>query len=277
MSRGEATSFNYALFTFAVDDAAAVNVPVGVALWSPQRPWVGLRFVKPRERLIRFHWHEHYPYVALIQEKIRGWMESGSLPYGPEPLAPHQTQWWTHLREVLIHRIRLSEPRPIDCSDPDQEIEPLYEAVVAPYLAPREQRARVAGEIRRCLDDLARKFKPKQEFTGYKQRKVRVMRAYDGPSSTVVIEGVNLANAQAEQHSDAVVSRLLRLKAGWNKRLDVLVGYLSSPEGLNGEHVLVDWIEEQTGAKAFDLLSQRDQFRQEAGNLVAGAVCPTSE
>ncbi len=149
----------------------------------------------------------------------------------------------------------MSEPRPIDCSDPDQEIEPLYEAVVAPYLAPREQRARVAGEIRRCLDELAGKFKRKQGFTGYKQRKVRVLRAYDGPSSTVVIEGVNLASAQAEQPSDAVVNRLLRLKAGWNKRLDVLVGYLSSPEGPGGEHVLVDWIEEQPRSKAFDSLS----------------------
>jgi hypothetical protein len=270
------SSFSYAVFTFAVDDAGAVNVPVGVALWSSQQRWAKIRLVATDEHLQRFNAEEHYPYVALVRDKIHQWIQSGSVPYGPAALAPYETQWWKQAREVLVHRLRLSEPRPIDCIDPEQEIEPLYEAVVSPHRAAREQQARVDGEIGRCLDDLAKKFKPKRELAGYGGRSVRVLRSFDGPVSTVVIEGVNLATNQAEQQSDAVVSKLLRLQEGTSKRLEVIVGYLTSPGGLNGEGVLVEWIQHKTGAKAFDLLRERQQFRQEAGNLVASAACPIS-
>jgi hypothetical protein len=52
--------------------------------------------------------------------------------------------------------------------------------------------------------------------------------------------------------------------------------YLLSPEGLNGEKVLVDWIQEKTGAKTFDLLKEQRQLGVEAGNLAARVALPAS-
>jgi hypothetical protein len=265
------SSFDYSVFTFAVDDTGAINIPIGVALWSPQRRWFGVRLVEQNEKLERFRRSENFTFVELVRQKLSHWVETSELPYAQSDVAPWQTEWWTHVRNLLVHHVRLSEPRPVDVCDPEQELEPLYEAVVSPYRTARERRSRVDGEIRRCLNGLADKFTPKREFEGYGGRKVRVLRAFEGPARTAVIEGVNLATSQAEQHSDAVVSRLLRLKEG-RERIDLIVGYLTSPEGLNGEKVLVDWISHKTGAKTFDLQRQRGEFRDEAEALVLKAL-----
>jgi hypothetical protein len=269
------SSFNYAIFTFDIDEAGAVNVPIGVALWSAQRRWIGLRLAGKDERLARFNSREHYPYVALVREKIQGWIDSLNLPYHAYPAAPFHTEWWAHARKLLIHRIRMSEPRPIDCAEPEQELGPLYEAIMSPFRALREQRTRINGEIRQCLNGLEEKLKPKQELDGYGGRRVKVLRAFTGPSGTVVIEGVNLASPRAEQQSDAVVGRLLRVREGERNKLELLVGYLPSPEGLNGEKVLVDWIEHETGATAFDLRKQRQELHARARDLVAEAANPS--
>ena len=52
-------------------------------------------------------------------------------------------------------------------------------------------------------------------------------------------------------------------------RTEILVGYLASPEGLNGESVLVEWISRQTEAKVFDLVKERADFRQTAERMLA--------
>ncbi len=57
----------------------------------------------------------------------------------------------------------------------------------------------------------------------------------------MILDGVNLASSSAETDADALVSRLQRvLEAQGRDAMDVrpLVGYLASPNGLNGE-----WIE----------------------------------
>ena len=86
-----------------------------------------------------------------------------------------------------------------------------------------------------------------------------------------MIEGVNLATSQAEIQADATVSRLLRLRSGLDGHCGILVGYLASPEGINGESVLLKWLEEQTGALTFDLMKQRADFHTEADRMVAAA------
>lgn len=269
------SSFDYAVFTFA-DDSGIVTIPVGVALWSPDSQWVGLRFVKESEKLPRFS-ADHFPYISLVEAKIHQWIDTRKLPFSDAELEPSCTDWWNHARELFIHRVRLSEPRPIDCREPEQELETLFEAVVSPQRAAKEDRTRVDGEITKCLDDLARKFKPKQFLRGFGGRDVQVLRSFVGPSGTVVIEGVNLASSQAEQQSDAIVSKLLRVREGTSSSLMFLVGYLTSPGGLNGERALVEWIRHQTGAKAFDLLRERDRFHNIAGDLVAQAAFPRGQ
>jgi hypothetical protein len=111
----------------------------------------------------------------------------------------------------------------------------------------------------------------REQFPGFGGREVRVMRAFKGEHGSVVIEGVNLSSSQAELQSDAAVSRLMRLLESQQRpqNLALLVGYLPSPESINGEQVLVDWIKLKTGAKTFDLIKDRQQLQREAGDLVA--------
>jgi hypothetical protein len=186
-------------------------------------------------------------------------------------MAPYQDRWWRHVRELLVHRVRLSEPRPIDCRDPDQELEPLYEAVVAPHRSSREQRTRIDGEITKCLQHLAGQFKARQRVPGFKGREVQVLRGFHGPQGWVIIEGINLATPRAENQADATASKLMRLRAGVGQDCELMIGYLASPEGASGESVLVDWLRERTRAKTFDLMKDRKAFLVAADALVAKA------
>jgi hypothetical protein len=86
-----------------------------------------------------------------------------------------------------------------------------------------------------------------------------------------VIEGINMAASQAEVQADATASKLLRLRSGLDQDCRILVGYLSSPEGLNGESVLIEWLEQKTGAHTFDLMKQRADFHATADRMVAQA------
>jgi hypothetical protein len=81
----------------------------------------------------------------------------------------------------------------------------------------------------------------------------------------LVVDGVNLASSDAETQSDALVSRLLRIKAGnetpsIQREVKACIGYLASPHGLNGEATLVEWIREKCEAQIFDLVRETDRF-----------------
>jgi hypothetical protein len=123
----------YAAFSFETNSLGMLVVPVGVALWSPEKRWVGIRLVRENERLAGFDADRHLPFVRLVEEKIQRWQQTGKLPYQESPIPPFDDRWWRHVRELLVHQIRLSEPRPIDCREPEAEIEVLYESVVGPH------------------------------------------------------------------------------------------------------------------------------------------------
>ena len=94
---------------------------------------------------------------------------------------------------------------------------------------------------------------------------MKVRRLYRGPSKYVVAEGVNLASPErAEEDADALASRLLRAAEGSDLPVEFLIGYIASPEGLNGEDVYVRWLEHKLDTKAHDLVQQRDEFRRAA-------------
>jgi hypothetical protein len=265
-----AISFSYAIFSVLVDESRGQWVAVGVVLWSPERRWMRMRLAGEKETLKGLDPQKDWPLVRMVHDQVQRWIETGRLPHAAEPMAPYEDRWWRHVRELLVHRVRLSEPRPIDCRDPEQELEPLYEAVVAPHRASREQRTRIDGEITKCLKHLADHFKARQRIAGFERRDVQVMRGFRGARGWVVIEGVNLATTQAELQADATASKLMRLQAGLQEDCDVMIGYLASPEGLNGEKVLVDWLRERVGAKVFDLMKDRKAFLETADQLVEG-------
>jgi hypothetical protein len=100
---------------------------------------------------------------------------------------------------------------------------------------------------------------------GYKGRDVEVHRFKTGSDKLLIIDGVNLASVNAEVEVDALVSKLLRIKAGSEnnpiqRTLRLCIGYLASPHGLNGEATLVDWIQEKAEAETFDLIRDRERF-----------------
>jgi hypothetical protein len=133
MTPKAAISSSYAVFSFILDPARGLSIPIGIALWSPERRWVKVRLLEENEQLTDFTTADHYPFVRLVRDKVNSWVVSGQLPYAETPVAPFEDAWWRHVKDLLIHRVRLSEPRPIDCPDPAQELEPIYEAVVAPH------------------------------------------------------------------------------------------------------------------------------------------------
>src|SRR6266542_3738979 len=271
MTSRAAISSSYAIFSFVLDPARGTTIPIGIALWSPERRWVKVRLLEEREQLTGLTKADHYPFVRLVREKVENWVATGELPYAEGPIPPFEDHWWRHVKELLIHRVRLGEPRPIDCHNPDQELGPLYEAVVAPHRPSKDRRSRIDGEIRRCLGHLAERFQARADLPGFGGREVKVLRAYRGQRGWVVIEGGNLATDQADTESDAAVGKLRRLREGIREACAVIVGYLAPPDGLNGNDVLLEWIRSQTQAQVFNLTRDRTAFFQTADKLVAQA------
>lgn len=263
-------SSSYAVFSYAADLARGLEIPVGIALWSSSTGFAQIRLVQEGEKLTHFKPASDLPYVSLVRNKVAHWIEQKRLPYADESLTPCDNAWWAHARKLLIHRIRMSEPRPVDCADPAADIELLYESVVAPYRSHRERNVRVDGEISRCLNHLALRFSAHAAIPGVGERNVVVTRAYEGEHATVVVEGLNLAH-DPDRHSDLALGKLLRVRDGNGQKCEIMIGYLTSPGGLNGEKVLVDYICRQTGAKAFDLFRDKSAFRAEAGRLLERA------
>ncbi len=271
MSSTDPGSFSYAIFTLSIGDARNRVVPVGVALWSPQRRWVQVKFVEEREKLSGFKQSDHYPFVRLVRDKVRHWIRTGKLPHTAERFPPFDDRWWEHARNLLIHNVLLSEPRPIDCINPEEELDPLFESIVAAYRPARVSRSRIDGQIKKCLNGLGDSFKSRQSVPGFGGRPVPVLRVYKGRDAWIVIEGVNLASNQAESQSDATASKLMRIRASLKGRCRFIIGYIASPDGLNGDRVLVEWLRSTTDAQTFDLMKQREAFRHKAQELVAKA------
>jgi hypothetical protein len=264
--------FNYAVFSFVKDRIRSQTVPIGVVLWSSHAKQFRFRLIGEREQLQGLKKADYLPYVALLRRDLEFWLREGQLFYQGDQLAPSNDAWWQHVAKLLQHQVWLSSPKPIDCRDPDLELEPLYESMISPSRPPKAQRTHIAGEIKRCLDGLGREFKAKPKLHGYGGRDVEVMRAYQGRRALVVIDGVNLATKHAEMLSDATASRLERLLQGQSAAsCKLLLGYLPSPEGLNGDEILVKSIQERTGARPFDLRRQREELRDAAAASMAQA------
>ena len=268
MKPTQATSFSYSVFSLVLDDVQERTIPVGVALWSSQSKFVKFKFIDKHDKLTGLNASTHLPFVRLVRDKVSHWINIGKLPYSDDAFAPFDDRWWRHARKLLIHQVRLSEPRPIDCVDPADELDPLFESVVSAFRPMKASRSRIDGQIRKCLDDLSKKFKSRQPVPGFGGREVLVLRAYRGKKGWVVIEGINLASNQAETQSDATASRLQRIQRSLKDECVFLIGYIASPEGINGEGVLVEWLQDVTGARTFDLLKQRPEFHDAAQDRV---------
>src|SRR5262249_32489931 len=122
-------SFSYSVFKFVTDEIRGSSVPVGIVLWSSHPEQVRVRLASDDEKIKGLK-GTSYTYLRVIESQINQWMKSGKIPYSEAQLSPHSDTWWKHLSNLLVHSVRLSEPRAIDCRNLDEEVELLYEAVV---------------------------------------------------------------------------------------------------------------------------------------------------
>lgn len=257
------STYEYAVFRYERETHPAI--PVGVALWGENGDGVYLRFPQADEQISGLRGARARQVVDTAAAQVQRWVRERSLPYLPADVPPTANRWWRHLASLMEFGVTVSEPLAIDCTRPDEEIEALFEAVVAPRTTEASARLRVDGALTRALGDIAPRFETGGSLTGYCGKPVKVRRLYRGPSKYVVAEGVNLASPErAEEDADALASRLLRAAEGSDLPVEFLIGYIASPEGLNGEDVYVRWLEHKLDTKAHDLVQQRDEFRRAA-------------
>ena len=265
-------SFSYSVFSFVLDEMKGSAIPIGVVLWGSEADTIIMRFAVPSDKIKGLNKMAYFQ-IQGVRDELWKWIKSGEMPYAHSEIVPHSDSWWKHVSALLVHQIRASEPRPIDSVNPSEEIEPLYDAVVGPRRALKERAQRIDRAISKCLGNLGRKL-DKGSVRGFKGRDVEVHRFKSGLNKMLIIDGVNLASASAETEVDALVSKLLRIRAGSEsseapRTVRLCVGYLASPHGLNGEAVLVDWIQERAEAETFDLIRERDKFVSAVDNELA--------
>lgn len=257
-------SSSYAKLMYSSDPARAHEIPIGVALWSKDDQFTGLRFINEQERVSRLRSQRDLALIRFVEEKLRHWM-SDNLPYSSGELKPYEDQWWHHVRNLLIHGVQLTPPRPIDVEPTDESLSSLFASVVAPHLPTKENVKYINGQIAESLGPLATEFRGNCKVNGFEGREVRVTRAYKGKAGWVIVEGLNLAH-EPDQATYVTVGKLLSIKAA--ALAEFIIGYLS-PHGLNGEAALVKFIRKHTGAEAFDVVRQKDELRNAAYKSVA--------
>lgn len=96
---------------------------------------------------------------------------------------------------------------------------------------------RIDRRVTDCLGDLADRFDKNAKLAGGYGSEVRVMRAFQGQRGWVVVEALNL-RAHAVEAADQIFGKLSRLRLG-PSNVDLIVGYVASEHGLNGERALV--------------------------------------
>lgn len=267
------SSFSHALIKYVKDVRRDLSIPVGVALWSEEAGSVKLRMALPNERVPGIGKREDYPFVRLVSQEIEAWLGGKDLPYGQRGLRPTSDAWWRHLQKVLVHKVKVSEPRPIDCKDPEKEIEILYRDIVRPEPGD-DTTLRIDGLITRCLGKkLSKKFKRAGEIQGYKGERIQVMRMFESKSTTVVVEGVNLSAPNAWKEADALVSKLWRARSNGHiarpstasdRKFVALIGCLSPKRDSGVNEHLKSWIRDSGEARVFDILKEKDDLRRAA-------------
>jgi hypothetical protein len=259
----ESKSFSYSVFNFVKDELAGTAIPVGVAVWGRDSKFLGIRVAKQKDRVKGLDSIAYFQ-IEGVRQQLEIWEKEERLPYANGAYPSYSDEWWKHVSRLFVHQVKITEPRTIDCKRPDEEMDSLFEAVVGPRLGARERAERIDSAISKSLGRLTRRL-DRGAILGYRGRAVNVHLSKANQYEVLVVDGVNLASVDAEVQSDALVSRLLRIKAGnatssTQRSVKACIGYLASPHGLNGEAALVEWIQEKCDAQVFDLIREPERF-----------------
>lgn len=258
----------YTILRALVDEDRDTSVPVGVAAWNSDKEWFEIRVLAEDERLPKVT-PSLQRFGTMMQAQLGRWAAEQRVPYSEGPLPPWRAGFWSAVSEILTTAIRVDPPRAIDPTrDTPDDLEALFEAVVQPKQPRAKAAQRVDGAIAKALGGYEGFFGKKQEVPAYGGARERVLRLASGEGGDIIVEAVNLAAERGRQDADELVSRVMRIQAAQSKSISVLIGYLASPGGLNGETHMRDWIREKIADQIFDLGSEESDFRAATASLL---------
>lgn len=253
----------YSVLRITTDDQRGDTTPVGVVAWDSRSSWFGTRVLDDDETVHGVpKWARRFLSITLGQ--LNQWAVERSVPYEPEPTDPSTDRFWRSASEILSTSVRLDTPKAMDpMSDPELELEALYEAIVQPRQTERRRQSRIDGALSRALGALASAIPTRPEVSAYGSAREVVRRGAVTSGGVLLVDGVNLAAGRARADADALVSRFMRIRAAYAERpVRMIIGYTASPGGLNGETHMRDWIRDTLTPHVFDLTAEDKQFAE---------------
>ena len=262
---GSRIRHGYSVIRVSLDDHRDHTVPVGVVAWQSTNPWYGWRWLEHDEK-VRGVDPATRRLMRITKNQIRRWAKARKVPYEPEPVEPTCDRFWKAVSEILSTSVRLDVPKAMDPMDePDAGIEALFEAVVQPAQTQERRSERIDSAIKRALGEWADRIPPRQRVSAFGGATEQIQRGLETERGVLLVEGVNLAAPKARKEADALVSRFMRIQAAYPKRtVRMIVGYSSSPGGLNGEAHMCEWIREKVTEEVFDVNGQNAAFQKAA-------------
>ena len=262
---GSQIRHGYSVIRVSLDDHRDRTVPVGVVAWQTTNPWYGWRWLEHDEK-VRGVDTATRRLMRITRNQIHRWAKARKVPYEPEPVEPTSDRFWKAVSEILSTSVRLDLPKAMDPMDePDAGIEALFEAVVQPAQTQERRSERIDSAIKRALGEWADRIPPRQRVSAFGGATEQIQRGLETERGVLLVEGVNLAAPKARKEADALVSRFMRIQAAYPKRtVRMIVGYSSSPGGLNGEAHMCEWIREKVTEEVFDVIGQNAEFQKAA-------------
>jgi len=214
--------------------------PVGVVWWSPRDRAIRSRILREDERP-RLSPRRLVDHAVKL---LKSYVESGSVPYhaGPKDDPAELLKAATEL--FGPHSIRFDKPKQADVKDEDLGMELLFEACVQPERAEEEEHLRIDSFLSRALGKTSPLFKSRATVSGFDRRPVPVKKLAESLNFTIVIDAVNLAARDAERNLEAMLlrgSEITEHAPAMHKEVKLMLGYLESPGGLNGEAKLIEY------------------------------------
>lgn len=255
----------YSVIRVSLDDHRDHTVPVGVVAWQTTNPWYGWRWLEHDEK-VRGVDPATRRLMRITKDQIRRWANARKVPYEPDPVEPTSDRFWKAVSEILSTSVRLDLPKAMDPMDePDAGIEALFEAVVQPAQTRQRRTERIDSAIKRALGEWADHIPARPSVSAFGGATEQIQRGLETERGVLLVEGVNLAAPKARKEADALVSRFLRIQAAYPRRgVSMIVGYSSSPGGLNGEAHMCEWIREKVTGDVYDVNGQPAELQRAA-------------
>lgn len=271
MTSPKPIEYGYSVLRINLKDDGSRVVPIGVVAWQSTDAWHGSRWLSQDETLTGIT-NARRTLMEIARDQVDDWVATRHVPYHDAPLDPSSDKFWAAASRILCPAVTLDPPRAMTpMIRPDEDMESLYEAVVQPRQSSRRVRTQINGAISRALGSaLAKRMRVQMRVPAFGGVKEEVRRGVMTEHGMVLIDGVNLSKKDARRDADALASRLMRIKAA-NKKVEMIVGYTASRDGLNGEADMRDWLMEKVTDMVFDLTAEDGAFRAASAKAVARA------